>query len=308
MKNEIVIFENQNLRLEVNMQDETVWLTQEQISKLFGKSKSTINEHIQNIYKEQELDVCDTKRKFGISEFSAKPTNYYNLDVIISVGYRVKSPNGILFRRWANKILKEYLLKGYAINQQRLEFLEKTVKLIDIANRNDNLGDDASKVLKVIANYSKSLNLLDDYDHQVVKRKKRKFSNKQITYEECIDVIRKLKFNESSNIFALERNQGLKSILRDIYQTFDGKDVYPSLEEKSANFLYMIVKDHVFIDGNKKIAATLFLYFLNYYDMLYVEGNAVIDNNTLTALTLMIAGSDPKEKEIIIDLITNFYA
>ena len=153
------------------------------------------------------------------------------------------------------------MIKGYAINQKRLKYLEKTVRLIDIANRNDNLGDDASKILKVIADYSKSLNLLDDYDHQVVKRKKSKYSNKQITYEECINIIHKLKFNEGSNIFALERNEGLKSILRDIYQTFDGVDVYPSLEEKSAYFLYMIVKDHVFIDGNKRIAATLFYTF-----------------------------------------------
>lgn len=157
MKNEIILFENQNVKLEVNMQDETVWLTQEQMAKLFGKAKSTINEHIRNIYKEEELYECDTMCKFGNSEFSDKPTNYYNLDVIISVGYRVKSQNGVIFRRWANKVLKDYLIKGYAVNNKRLEYLEKTVKLIDIASRIENEleGSEAQDIIKVINNYSK---------------------------------------------------------------------------------------------------------------------------------------------------------
>ena len=169
MKNEIILFENQGVKLEVNMKDETVWLTQEQMSKLFDKSKSTINEHIKNIYKSKELDESETMTKFGNSEFSDKPTNYYNLDMIISVGYRVNSKQGIAFRRWANKILKDYLLKGYAINEKRLEYLEKTVKLIDIATRN-NSSKEVGDIIKVINNYSTSLGLLDDYDHRCIKK------------------------------------------------------------------------------------------------------------------------------------------
>ena len=307
-KNEIILFENQNVKLEVSMKDETVWLTQEQMAELFAKSKSTINEHIKNIYKEGELEENSTMTKFGNSEFASKPTNYYNLDVIISVGYRVKSQNGIIFRRWANKILKDYMIKGYAVNQRRLEYLEKTIKLIDIANRMDErLEDsDAKEILKVIGNYSKALNLLDDYDHKTLSKVKGSTDERQIKYEDCTEIIRKLKFNQESNLFAVERDRGLEAIIGDIYQTFDGQDVYKSIEEKSANFLYLIVKNHVFTDGNKRIAATLFIYFLNFYDILYKEGKQTIDNNTLTALTLLIAESNPKEKEIIIDLVMNF--
>lgn len=306
--NEIILFENQNVKLEVNLKDETVWLTQDQMAELFGKAKSTINEHIKNIYKEGELDISITMTKFGNSEFSNKPTNYYNLDVIISVGYRVKSQEGIKFRQWANKILKDYMLKGYAINQKRLENLEKTVKLIDIANRIDERieQNDAKQILKVIGEYSKALDLLDDYDHGTLEKIKGKKDDKVITYEECIDVITKLKFNEQSNIFAVERGKGLESIINNIYQSFDGQDLYASIEEKAANFIYLIVKNHVFVDGNKRIAATLFIYFLNYYDILYRDGSKVIDNNTLTALTLLIAESNPKEKTVMIDLVINF--
>ena len=308
MKNEIILFENQNVKLEVNMKDETVWLSQDQMAKLFGKAKSTINEHIKNIYKEEECIQEQTMTKFGNSEFNGKPTYYYNLDVIISVGYRVKSQNGIIFRKWASQILKDYMIKGYAINQKRLEYLEKTVKLIDIANRIDeklNNGD-AREILIVIGNYSKALDLLDDYDHKTLSKPKGSNSKEQIKYEDCINVINKLRFNEESDIFAIERDKGLQAIIGNIYQTFDGKDVYKSIEEKASNFLYMIVKNHVFIDGNKRIAATLFIYFLNYYNILYKDDKQVIDNNTLTALTLLIAESNPKEKEVIIDLVMNF--
>ena len=221
MSNEIIIFEDQNVKLEVNMKDETVWLNQSQIAELFGKSKSTINEHINNIYKEGELEKDETMTKFGNSEFADKPINYYTLDVIISVGYRVKSKNGIIFRKWANKILKNYLLKGYAVNKRRLEYLEKTVKLIDIASRVDGEAD-TKEIIKVINEYSKGLDLLDDYDHRTLKKVKGKISSKRITYDECIEVIKNLKFNESSDLFALERNNGLSVILGNIYQTFNG--------------------------------------------------------------------------------------
>lgn len=308
MKNEIILFENQNVKLEVNVKDETVWLNREQLSILFDRDIKTIGKHINNALKE-ELDNS-VVAKFATTAKDGKTyqVDYYNLDMIISIGYRVKSQNGIVFRKWANKILKDYLIKGYAINQKRLDYLEKTVKLIDIANRtNENLENvDAKEILKVIATYSKALDLLDDYDHRNLLKPKGNSSHKQIRYEDCIEVIKKLRFNEESDIFAIERNKGLQSIIGNIYQTFDGEDVYKSIEEKAANFLYMIVKNHVFIDGNKRIAATLFIYFLNYYDILYKENKQVIDNNTLAALTLLIAESNPKEKKVIIDLVMNF--
>ena len=307
-RNEIILFENQGVKLEVNLKDETVWLTQEQMSKLFRKAKSTINEHIKNIYKEGELLENESMTKFGNSEFSDKPTNYYNLDMIISVGYRVKSQNGIIFRRWATKVLKDYMIKGYAVNQRRLEYLEKTIKLIDIANRIDERleGNDAKEILKVIGDYSKALDLLDDYDHGTLKKIDGSTDERKIEYKKCIEVINKLRFNEESSLFAVERDKGLESIIGNIYQSFGGQDIYKSIEEKGANFLYLIVKNHVFADGNKRIAATLFIYFLNFYDILYKNGKQTIDNNTLTALTLLIAESNPREKEVIIDLVMNF--
>ena len=200
------------------------------------------------------------------------------------------------------------MIKGYAVNEKRLEYLEKTVKLIDIANRMDERleGNDAKEVLKVIGKYSKALDLLDDYDHKKIKKLKGNIDERKIEYSECISIINKLRFNEESNLFAVERDRGLESIIGNIYQSFDGQDVYKSVEEKGANFLYLIVKNHVFTDGNKRIAATLFIYFLNYYRILYKDGKQVIGNNTLAALTLLIAESNPKEKEVIIDLVVNF--
>ena len=306
--NEIVLFENQGVKLEVNLSDETVWLTQAQMAELFEKAKSTINEHIKNIYKEGELIEEETMTKFGNSEFSDKPINYYNLDVIISVGYRVKSKEGIKFRKWANKILKDYMIKGFAVNQKRLEYLEKTIKLIDIANRIDEKleNNDAKEILKVIGEYSKALNLLDDYDHKRLKKIEGNVDNRKIEYKQCKEIINKLKFNEESTLFAIERDRGLESIIGNIYQSFDGQDIYKSIEEKGANFLYLIVKNHIFTDGNKRVAATLFIYFLNFYSILYKNGKQIIDNNTLAALTLLIAESNPKEKSVIIDLVMNF--
>ncbi|MBS6252144.1 MAG: virulence protein RhuM/Fic/DOC family protein [Clostridium sp.] len=306
-KNEIILFENQGVKLEVNLKEETVWLTQAQMEALFDVKHATISEHINNIFKEGELDK---KTSVGISDKSTggRKSKIYNLDVIISVGYRVKSKNGVIFRQWANKILKDYMLKGYAINQRRLEYLEKTIKLIDIANRIDERieGNDAKEILKVIGDYSKALDLLDDYDHRTLKKIDGNIDERKIEYSECIEIINKLKFNEESTLFAVERDKGLESIIGNIYQSFAGQDIYKSIEEKGANFLYLIVKNHVFADGNKRIAATLFIYFLNFYGILYKDGKQTIDNNTLTALTLLIAESNPKEKDVIIDLVMNF--
>ena len=310
MKNEIILFENQDVKLEVNMKDETVWLTQKQMAELFGKDRKTITSHIKNIYRDNELNKNEVCSFFEHTASDGKKykTQYYNLDMIISVGYRVNSKQGIIFRKWATGVLKEYLINGYAVNKKRLEYLEKTVKLIDIANRIDTelKGSESREIIKVISEYSKALNLLDDYDYKRINKPKGITNNKIITYEECIKVINKLKFNNESSLFALERNKGLKEIIGTIYNTFDGKDLYSTIEEKASNFLYLIIKNHIFIDGNKRIAATLFIYFLNYYNILYKDNKQVIDNNTLVAVTLLIAESNPKEKEILIDLVMNF--
>ena len=309
MKNEIVLFKNQNVKLEVNMKDETVWLNANQMAELFGRDYKTIRKHINNVLKE-ELDNS-TVANFATTAKDGKnyQVNYYNLDMIISVGYRVKSQNGVIFRKWATKILKDYMIKGYAVNQKRLEYLEKTVKLIDIAGRIDTKlkGNEAQEIIKVINNYSNALDLLDDYDHKRIIKPNGTKDNKQITYEECLNIITKLRFSNDSDLFALERNQGLKEIIGTIYQSFDGKDLYPTIEEKAANFLYLIIKNHVFIDGNKRIAATLFIYFLEFYNILYIENKQIIDNNTLVAITLLIAESNPKEKNILTDLVMNFF-
>ena len=306
-RNEIILFENQGVKLEVNLHEETVWLTQAQMALLFDVKQSTLSEHINNIFKEGELDE---KTSIGISDKSSggRKSKIYNLDVIISVGYRVKSKNGVIFRQWANKILKDYMLKGYSVNQRRLEYLEKTIKLIDIANRIDERleGNDAKEILKVIGDYSKALDLLDDYDHKTLKKIDGIIDDRKIEYKDCMEIINKLRFNEESSLFAVERDKGLESIIGNIYQSFAGQDIYKSIEEKGANFLYLIVKNHVFADGNKRIAATLFIYFLNFYGILYKNGKQVIDNNTLTALTLLIAESNPKEKDVIVDLVMNF--
>ena len=308
MKNEIVLFEDQNVELEVNMKDETVWLTLDQMAKLFDRDKSVISRHIKNVL-EEELDNS-VVAKFATTAKDGKTyqVEYYNLDMIISVGYRVKSKNGITFRKWANKILKDYMIKGYAVNQKRLEYLEKTIKLIDLEDRIDTelKGEEAREIIKVINNYSNALNLLDDYDHKTIIKPDGTCNNKRVTYEDCMDIISKLKFSNNSNLFALERNKGLKEVIGTIYSSFDGKDLYPSNEEKAANFLYLIIKNHIFIDGNKRIAATLFIYYLQFYNILYKDEKQIIDNNTLVALTLLIAESNPKEKNIIIELIMNF--
>lgn len=309
-ENEIVIFENQGVKLEVSMKDETVWLNLEQMTELFKRDKSVISRHLKNIFEENELDKQSVVANYATTASDGKiyQVDYYNLDVIISLGYRVKSKEGIKFRKWATKILKEYMLKGYAVNKRRLEYLEKTVKLIDIANRIDERleNNDAREILKVIGSYSKALDLLDEYDHRTLKKIKGNIDDRKIEYEECIKVINKLKYNEKSDIFAIERDKGLEAIIGNIYQSFDGRDMYKSVEEKAANFLYFIVKNHVFVDGNKRIAATLFIYFLNFYNILFKNGEKIIDNKTLAALTLLIAQSNPKEKDVIIDLVINF--
>lgn len=268
-KNEIILFEDENVKLEVNMQDETVWLTVEQMSELFNTTRRNIEMHIKNIYLEEELEENSTWKNYfqvqteGTREVT-RNRKIYNLDVIISVGYRVKSKEGTKFRIWANKVLKDYILKGYSINKKRLEYLEKTVKLIDIATRLDEelRSDESYNMLKIISTYTKALETLDKYDHnELEKPKGNKDVSKRIKYEDCLEIINEMPFKQTSDIFGIERDQGLASIINNVYQEFGGQEIYPSIEEKACNFLYLIVKDHIFIDGNKRIGATLFLYF-----------------------------------------------
>ena len=278
------------------------------MAKLFGRNSKTIRKHINNALNEELDDSVVAKFATTANDGKTYQVDYYNLDMIISVGYRVKSHNGIVFRKWATNVLKDYLLKGYAVNKKRLEYLEKTIKLIDIAGRIDTKlkGTEAQEIIKVINNYSNALNLLDDYDHKCISKPIGIKDNRKVTYEDCMNIVGKLKFNSNSDLFALERNEGLKEIIGAIYQSFDGKDLYLTVQEKAANFLYLITKNHIFIDGNKRIAATLFIYFLEFYNLLYNEKGQVIDNNTLVAITLLIAQSNPKEKNILIDLVMNF--
>lgn len=306
-KNEIILFEDGNVKLEVNMHDETVWLTQEQMIQLFGRDQSVISRHIKKVFEEKELDEKSNMQKMHIAS-SDKPVTLYSLDVIISVGYKVKSKEGTRFRIWANKILKDYIIKGYAVNQKRLEYLEKTIKLIDIATRlNEDLRSDESyNMLKIISDYTKALETLDKYDHNQIKKPKGNINkDKKIKYEDCIELINDMPFKKTSNIFGIERDQGLESVINNVYQEFDGQEIYPSIEEKTCNFLYLIVKDHIFVDGNKRIGATLFLYFLNFYNLLIKNGKNVIEPETLVAVTLFVAQSNSKEKDIVISLLMN---
>lgn len=239
-KDEIILFENQGVRLEVNLKDETVWLNRQQLADLFDRDIKTIGKHINNALKEELKDDNSVVANFATTAKDGKKYNveYYNLDVIISIGYRVKSSQGIVFRKWANKILKDYMLKGYAINQKRLEYLEKTIKLIDIANRIDERleGNDAKEILKVIGGYSKALNLLDDYDHRTLKKFEGNIDDRKIEYQECINIINKLRFNEESSLFAVERDKGLESIIGNIYQSFARTGYLQKYRRKRSKF------------------------------------------------------------------------
>lgn len=310
-KNEIIQFVDGELKLDVTVtpQEETVWLTQAQMGELFGRAASTINEHIKNIYKSKELEKETTMTKFGNSEFSDKPTYYYNLDMIISVGYRVKSKRGISFRRWASKVLKDYMIQGYAVNEKRLAILQKELEVHKtlISGIADMAGLEASDILQVIETYTKALDLLDDYDHQRITKPQGRDTIAYLTEGECKDVIQKTKFSKQSDLFGKERAEGmLKGILDQIQQNVFGKELYPTLEEKAANLLYMLVKDHIYFDGNKRLAAILFLEFLNRNHALYdEERNKVLSNDALVAITLMIAESKPEEKDMMVDIVMN---
>ena len=313
MENEVIVFKNGELELEVSLNEDrdTVWLNRHQMAKLFDRDIKTINKHINKALEEELSDevvvakFATTTQHGAIKEKQqTHMVEYFNLDVIISVGYRVKSPNGIIFRKWATSILKDYMIKGYSINQKRLYALNKTIE-IQSRMLASSLDIDAKEVLSVIETYSNALSLLDDYDHGTISKPKGKQSIYELTYKECRDLIDSMKFN--SSVFGIEKEKGkLEGILAAIYQNVFGQELYPSIEEKAANLLYFIIKDHPFADGCKRIGASLFLEFLNKNKHLIIDGKQIISNSALVAITLMIAESRPEEKEVMVRLVMNF--
>ena len=305
MNTELILFNSGNISLSVPVTPErdTVWLTQEQMSELFDTARSSIAYHIGKIFSEGELDRDTSVEIFDRSSGAAsRPPMYYNLDVIISVGYRVKSKNGVAFRKWANAVLKKYILKGYAVNEHRLEQLGSVVRLM----KRTETSLDGKQILSVIERYSSALELLDDYDHQTIKRPKGGDATYVLTYEECRTVIDSMRFGAESDLFGSEKDGSFKGSISNIYQSYGGQEIYPTLEEKAANLLYFVTKNHSFWDGNKRIAAAMFLYFLDKNGKLYNEtGDKTLDDHTLVALTIMIAESRPEEKEMMISVIMN---
>ena len=302
---EIILFETQDksISLPVMMEKETVWLSRSQISELFNRDIKTIGKHINNALKEELDNDNSVVAKFATTAADGKTymTEHYNLDVIISVGYRVKSNRGIEFRKWANTVLKQYIIKGYAVNNNRINQLGEVIRIM---KRTEN-SLDSRQILSVIEKYNTALDLLDSYDHQTMTRPRGNKATYILTYEECRDVIARMRFGDESALFGHEKDDSFKGSIGNIYQSFGGQDVYDSLEEKAANLLYFVTKNHSFFDGNKRIAATMFLYFLDKNGVLFIDGEKLIDDRTLVALTIMIAESRPEEKEMMISVIMN---
>lgn len=299
------------ISLDVQMEEETIWLNQAQMCELFDRDQSVISRHIRNVFKEDELQKKSNMQKMHISG-SDKPVTFYSLDVVISTGYRVKSQRGTEFRIWATSILKQHLIQGYSKNEKRLKALKQTLKLAsDVSKRKTLTSDEGTAILQIISEYAYALDLLDDYDHQrVALRKTSKRKTKPITYDEVLKLIEQMRIMFSdSEVFGVEMNNSLNSSINTIMQTFDGKDLYPSIEEKAANLLYFMVKNHSFIDGNKRIAAVVFIRFAEKNNLIYdKEGNKRIADNALVAMTLMIAESRSKEKDVITAMLTNLIA
>ncbi len=309
-KKELVIFETKDhaVKLEVPVNEETVWLNRQQMAELFDRDVKTIGKHINNAFLE-ELDKQVVVAKFATTTQHGAIENktqthmveFYNLDVIISVGYRVKSKRGVEFRKWANSVLKQYILQGYAVNNHRIAQLGEVIKIMK--RTEDSL--DGKQILSVIEKYSDALEMLDSYDHQTMTRPKGNPATYTLDYEECMQVISQMRFGNESELFGKEKDDSFRGSIGNIYQSFGGQELYPSLEEKAAHLLYFVTKNHSFLDGNKRIAAAMFLYFLDKNGVLFVDGKKLIENHTLVALTIMIAESKPIEKDMMITVIMN---
>ena len=306
MKNEILLFTDGNINIEVQVSpdQETVWLTQKQMEELFDVKHATISEHISNILESGELS--ETSVGFSDKSSGGRKPKIYNLDMILSVGYRVNSKRGIAFRRWANSVLKQYIIDGYAINEKRLAALEKTVD-IQTKMLADALDVEESDILQAVNQYTDALLLLDQYDHQVVPRPEGNEPIYRITYEECCKMVDAMRASFQTDVFGLEKEKGkVEGIIAAVYQSAFGEDAYPTMEEKAANLLYFMIKDHPYADGCKRIAASLFLEFLGKNNALYKDGQKRISDGALVAITLMIAESRPEEKDIMVALVMNF--
>ena len=307
---EIVLYRTPDGRteLDVRLEYETLWLTQKQMAELFDTERSVITKHLRNVFSSGELDQESNVQKMHIAG-STKPVAFYPLDAILSVGYRVNSKRGTQFRIWATRVLRDHILKGYSVNELRLKDLRQSLRLVqNVLDRYDVSGDQAKALLQVVTDYSYALDLLDDYDHQrVAVTRARRGKARRISYDEARAIIERLRERfSSSDLFGKEKDESLRGSLGAIMQTFDGKDVYPSLEEKAANLLYFVVKNHSFVDGNKRIAAALFLWFMEKNRLLYRDdGSKRVADNALVAITLMIAESRPAEKDIITKVMVN---
>ena len=305
MNNEIVIFTDGdvNIEVQINPEEETVWLTQKQMGELFGVKQATLSAHINNIIMSGELD--ETSIGFSDKSTGGRKPKIYNLDMILSVGYRVNSKRGIAFRKWANNILKQYIMKGYAINEKRLQALQKTV---DIQSRMlaDALDIEETDVLRAVNEYTDALLLLDQYDHQKLCKPTGNKPIYRITYEECVEMVGKMQDTFNTDVFGIEKENGkVAGIIAAVYQSAFGQEAYPSVEEKAANLLYFMIKDHPYADGCKRIAASLFLEFLDKNNALFQDGTKRLSEGTLVAITLMIAESKPDEKDVMVKLVMN---
>ena len=302
--NKLILFESQDksISLNVPLKNDSVWLNRNQMAELFDRDVKTIGKHVNNAIRE-ELAGLPVVAKFATTAADGKTymVDYYDLDVIISVGYRVKSQRGVEFRKWANGVLRQYIMEGYAVNHSRIMELGEVIRIMKRTQKSL----DAQQVLAVIERYSTALNLLDDYDHQAMKRPKGSEATYILTYEECRSVIDSMRFGNESALFGNEKDDSFKGSIGNIYQSFAGQEAYPTLEEKAANLLYFVTKNHSFSDGNKRIAAAIFLYFLDRNGVLFDSGNKLIDDHTLVALTIMITESRPEEKEMMISVIMN---
>jgi hypothetical protein len=303
--NEIIMYENDDhsMQIEVRSDGDTVWLTQAQLAELYGTSRENITMHVRNIFSDNELDEISVCKDFLRTAADGKKysTKHYNLDAIISVGYRVNSVSATNFRRWATNTLRKHLIEGYTVNQQRLKHLNKTIEIL--SRSADELVSGIAEVLNIFAD---GLDLLDDYDHQSLAKPKGYSNNWVLEYDEARAFVDSMKFGKESDLFGNEKDESFQGSLGAIYQTFGGTELYPSVQEKAANLLYMIVKNHSFTDGNKRIAAALFVYFLDKNGALADKtGVPIISGNTLAAITLMIALSKPEEKEIMCALVMN---
>ncbi|MCR5608983.1 MAG: virulence protein RhuM/Fic/DOC family protein [Lachnospiraceae bacterium] len=295
---------DETISFEVNINNNTVWLNRNQMAELFDRDVSTISRHIKKAISEELNGLDEIMMPMPCITPTGKSFNveYYNLDVVLSVGYRVRSKRGIEFRRWANNVLRSHILKK---NSQVNEYINQIGDVLAIMKRADNMLE-SRQILDVIENFTLALDMLDDYDHQTLGKPEGSEASYVLTYEECREVIDKMKFNDQSELFGNEKDDSFRSSIAAIYQTFAGYDVYPSLEEKAANLLYLVTKNHSFSDGNKRIAATMFLYFLEKNNMLYVNDEKIINDYTLVAITIMIAESKPEEKDTMVKLVMNF--